>query len=344
MPAGGLLTGGLIASAGSGIAGSIQAQQQANQALAARNSALQQWLALNVPDPAQQAVELQRYQQTGQLSPQLESAFQQQQTNLKNMQIDPTSRAAEISALTQLQNISKNGGMDALAQQQQAQAINTANANEAGQRGAIIQNFAARGIGGSGAQLAAELQAQQGDANQAAASGLSAAASAQQRALQALSSSGTLASTLNNQDYGQAAAAAQAQDAINRFNTQNSQNVSNANVEAQNKAQAANLAAQQAVSNANVGLTNQQEMYNKGLLEQQYKNAVTKASGAANAENGVANQYNTNAENTADQWAGIGKAISQGTGAIAQYENNNSDSSDNSNDNSDEESNSEGQQ
>lgn len=303
---------------GGSIAGSLLSAQQSNAATAAQAAAVQQWLSINVPDPKQQAIELQNYQVTGQLSPQLETAFQQQQSNLKNMSIDPTSRAAEVQALTQMQDLANNGGMDAQAKQQESQAINTSNANEQGQRGAIVQNAAARGVGGSGAQLAAELEASQGDANQAAASGQSAAAAAQQRALQAMTSASTMGSTLNNQDYGQAAAAATAQDAINKFNTQTQQTTSNANTTAENQAQASNLQNAQNISNLNTGVANTEETTNKGLIEKQFQNEEGIASGVANAEKGVASQANTNADNTSSLWGNIGSAISQGAGAIGQ--------------------------
>ncbi len=156
---------------------------------------------------------------------------------------------------------------------------------------------------------------------------MSSAASGESRALQALASSGNMASTLNNQDYNQAAKAAEAQDAINRFNTENSQKVANSNVTGANNAQAANLANNQSVSNSNAGIQNQQTLHNAGLIQQQFANEATKAGGSANAETGVATQSNQNAANAAGQWAGIGKAITSGVGAIANYnqkQNNNS--------------------
>jgi len=320
MPAGGLVTAGVVG-LGSTIAGSIAASNAADAAAKAKQDALNQWLSVNVPDPKQQQIELQNYAVTGQLSPAMETAFQQSQTGLNNMALPSTGRSAEVGALTQMQNLAQNGGLDAQALQQSQQAINAANANEQGQRGAIIQNFAARGEGGAGAQLAAELQASQGDANQAAAGGQAAAANAQARALQAMSNASTAGSALNASDYSQAAAAKQAQDAINRFNTSNSQNIANANIGAQNSAQAANLANAQSIANANTGTKNQQEVYNKGLLQQQFNNQAQLAAGKANAYNGVAGQANLNATNTGNMWSGIGQAAAKGAGAIGQYNN-----------------------
>lgn len=327
MPLGGLIVGG-IGAIGSDIVGGIEAGNAQGDAKDARNQALQQWLSVNVPDPAQQRLELQRFQQTGQFSPSLQKAFQQDPSGLKSLQIDPTSRAAEVKALQQMVDVASNGGMDAQARQQEQQAINATNANERGQRGAIEQNFAARGVGGSGAELAAQLEASQGDANQAASQGLQSAAGGEQRALQAMSSYDNMASNLNNQDYGQAAAAAQAQDAINRFNTQNQQTVSNSNTNAVNDAQKYNLGEAQKISDLNTGVANTQEQYNKGLVQKQFDNSVQKAQGAANALGGVANQANQSAQNKADMWGGIGGAIAQAGTGVAKYANSKTSSND----------------
>lgn len=268
-------------------------------------------------------VELERYRVSGQLSPQMEQAFQQSQTGLKGMAVDSTGRAAETAALAKMQEIAGHGGLDAQAQQQIQQATNQTNANEQGQRGAIVQNAAARGMGaGGGAMLAAELQASQGDANQAAAAGQTAAAGAQQRALQALQDSSTAGHALHSSDYGEAAAAAQAQDAINRFNTQNSQTVANTNTSTTNAAQAANLANAQSVANANTGVANQEETHNKALPQQVFQDEAQKAGGVAGAYGSQATQANTDAKNTANQWSGVGQAISGAGGAIGQAYNN----------------------
>lgn len=337
MPLGGAVVAG-AAGLGSAIIGGNAASDKLKAAQAAREAAVKQWLSIHVPDPAQQAIELQKYQVAGQLSPALETAFQQNQSELKNLSVDPTSRAAEVQALTQMQDVASHGGMDAGARLAETQAVNQANTNEQGQRGAIMQNYAARGVGGAGAELAAQLQASQGDANQAASTGMSSAASAEQRALQAMASSGNIASNLNSQDYGQAAKAAEAQDAINRFNTQNSQTVANSNVTNQNAAQAANLANAQSIANANVGVDNTQETHNKGLIQQQFDDQTKIASGVSNAESGVADQSNRQAASDSQMWGNIGNAVAQGATAIGQYANSTKKSDDQSEDDSSDES------
>ncbi|MHA0110743.1 hypothetical protein ACXYUI_26840, partial [Klebsiella pneumoniae] len=88
--------------------------------------------------------------------------------------------------------------------------------------GAITQNMQARGLGGSGLDLVAKLQSGQ-DANQTEAlRALEIAGQGEQARRDATAKAGNLGGSLESQDFGEQAAKAQAQDAINRFNTQNS--------------------------------------------------------------------------------------------------------------------------
>lgn len=317
--------------AGAGLISGIQGQQaqaaaQA-QAMQARQQALANYLAVNVPDPAQQKAIYQKYMSTGQLDPAMETAVNQEATRLASINVDPASREAEMNALTKLQDISNKGGLDAQAKQAEYEAANTANTNEHGQQGAIMQNFAARGVGGSGAQLAAALTADQGDANRLASTGEQSASDAEQRALSALTQSGQIGANINSQDYTQAAAKASAQDAINRFNTQNQQQVGNSNVTNANTAAATNLANAQSLSNMNVNTTNKQTDQNIGAVQTGFEDSLQKASGEANALNGVASQATSAGQTAANSWANIGSAIGQGGAAIAKYANSPSSSS-----------------
>lgn len=324
--AGAAIIGGSVIS---GMMGQQAASEAEAQAMQARQQALTNYLAVHVPDPAEQKAIYQKYMSTGQLDPQMEQAVNQEATKLASINLDPSSREAEMQALSKLQQISAEGGLDAQAKQKEYEAMNTANANEAGQQGAIMQNFAARGIGGSGAQLAAELSADQGSANRAASQGQQSASDAEQRALSALTQSASLGSSINNQDYNQAAQKAQAQDAINRFNTQNQQSVNNTNTGIFNTAQTTNLANQQSLANKNIDVTNKQTDQNIGAVQTGFENELQKASGEANALNGVANQANLQGQTAANTWANIGNAIGQGGAAIAKYSNGNSGSGSN---------------
>jgi hypothetical protein len=307
---------------GGSVAGGIAANSQMNAAQAARQAALQQYLDINVPDPAQQQIILQNYQMTGQLDPAIETAINEGQTAQNSISLDPSTRAAQMSALSNLSNITANQGMDAQEKNQIQQGINQVNANEQGQTGAILQDSAARGVGGSGASLAAQLQAAQSGANNASQNALGAQSLASQRALAALSQQGALAGQIHSQDYNQALNAANAQDAIAQFNARNQNAAMATNTQNQNQAQAYNVQEGQNIANQNTGLNNYQQQYNRGLQQQQFQNQLGLASGKANAENGVANQANYQAQNTANMWSGISGALGTAAGAQFKYGNN----------------------
>jgi hypothetical protein len=131
---------------------------------------------------------------------------------------DPALRSAEMSALQGFQQEANAGGLTVQdrAALQQAQDANAQ--RERGAREAILQNMAMRGMGGSGSELAAALENQQGSAMRNNAAGTQAAADARNRALQAMATSGQMAGGIRSQDWQQAAQRAASQDAINKFN------------------------------------------------------------------------------------------------------------------------------
>lgn len=146
-------------------------------------------------------------------------AEQQGRTELDSVQTDPRLRTAQMRALELLQQQSEEGLNfgDRLSLED---SLGDAAAYEAGQRGALQQSMASRGMAGSGLEAMQAAAQQQAGANRASRAGLDVAARAQQRALQALMESGELAGRVRQQDYGEASAKAQAQDEINRFNAQ----------------------------------------------------------------------------------------------------------------------------
>jgi hypothetical protein len=304
-----------------GLIGNSAASGDRDAANAARQQALQAFLSIHVPSVAQQKIIMAKYASTGQLDPKLEQAFNQSQTALNNVSVDPSYKAAQQSALAKLGNIASNNGQDAQSQASMTDAMNQANTNEQGNRNAILMNAAQRGIGGSGATLAAQLNADQQSANTSAVAGVNANAAAQSRALQALTQGSSLAGNMSATDYSQQAAKAAATDAINRFNTQNSQGVSNSNASTSNAAQAANLANSQSVANSNVGVTNANLLNDQSIVQQNYQNQLSQAAGESGQYGAVANQNNTNANQTAAMWGGITAGIGQGAAAYGQYAN-----------------------
>jgi Chaperone of endosialidase len=194
--------------------------------------------------------------------------FMQQQTGLKNITTDPRSLAAAQDSLRQLNDVS-NKGYTAIERAATARVLGEmANRNQA-QQAAIKSDLASRGQYGAGEELTARMLASQANANLAAQQGLDIEAQAAQRALQAIRDKGNLGMSMNQQEFGQEAQKASAQDTINAFN---------ANL--QNQINAANLAQQNTEQQRRIAAA-QQEQAN--AFEKQKNEAAVKAQAGANA-------------------------------------------------------------
>lgn len=209
-----------------------------------------------------------RYKYQGDFTPEMLAELEQQgQTELSQISTDPATRAAQMQALAQLQSRATDGyNVEDRAAIQQA--MNETAQQEASQRGALQASMQARGAGGSGAELAMQLANQQGAASRNNVQGLQIAADGRRRALEAAMQSGQLGGSIRGQDYSEQAARAQAQDAINRFNTTNSVNRSVTNNATTNAAGAGNWAARQGIADRNVSTGNdfqQKKFDNQGV-------------------------------------------------------------------------------
>jgi len=250
---------------------------------------------VDIPSINQMKIKLADLVQQGVLTPEMAQTFLQQASAYEQM--DPATRAAQMGALGDLQDVVSSDGMDPQARAALYELQSQGATQERGQREAILQNAAARGIGGSGLELGSQLANQQGSATSLANQGFQSAADANARKMAAIQGVGQL----GGQVWGQDAQAAAAQNAINQFNTANRQSTENQNVGWRNQADAQNLAEKQRISDTNVGAKNQQELYNKGLYQQNFANQMSKSQAFSNAALGQA-------QNELE----IGKAKSQG--------------------------------
>ena len=301
-----------VGSAIGGLLSSGAASSDYNAGLAALNNAAANYNNINVPSVQSQQIALQQYLNQGQLNPYLQNNSQEGNTQLNTVTTDPRLLAAQMGALSQMQQVGQTGFSD-VDRAQMAQNLQQANANQQANQASILAQRNARGMGGSGDELAAELASSQAGSNQANANALQIAAQAMQNRLNATSQAGSMAGSIEQQQYGQLANAARAQDAINQFNTQSQNAAMAANVGAKNQAQATNLANAQTLANANTNLGNQQEMYNTQLLQQNFQNELAKAGGQAGVAQGVY-QGNMAAGNAAAQQ---GQQEGSGLGTLA---------------------------
>ena len=263
--------------------------------------------------------QLQQYVQAETLTPEQAQAYLVNTNAYDQTTADNTGLESELSTLGQLQNIVNQGGNDAEDQSNIQSILNTLGTTESGQNAAIENQLAAQGINNSGFKEAAELAGNQNEATNANANALGAASNAEARQLSALGSEGSLAGTVQGQQYSAEANQANAANAIAQFNAQQQQQVGELNTTTSNEAQAANTQAAQAVSNANTQSAQQQESSIPAAQQQAYEDALQKASAGTAAAEALANQETQTGQQNAGLVGGLIGAAGT-TGAAASPE------------------------
>ena len=267
---------------------------------------------LESPHVADMQLQLEQLVSQGTISPEEAQTIMQDPSAFNNIQTNPEFEQAQMMALSQLQDIGSQGGLTKTDRARLGQIKTQEDTSNRGRREAIMQNANARGMGGSGLELASQLQNQQDSASRTSQRNMDVGALAEQRALDAIMQSGQLAGGMQNNAFNQQAASAGANDAISKFNAQNSQAQINQNVGNRNAAREANLANSQNIANQNVGLRNQSQMHNKGLVQQQFNNDMNIRQGRQGVAVNNASAQGQNSQAKADAF---NKNVSIGAGA-----------------------------
>lgn len=137
---------------------------------------------------------------------------------LEDIQEDPASRLAQEQTLAELKDIIDSGGLSLADMKAMNDIQRNLNQQDAARRKGLANDFAARGQLGAGAQLAMALQGQQDAAESANQRAEATAAQAQDRRMGATMKRGDFARGMSRDAYGRDSNAAQAHDAINRWN------------------------------------------------------------------------------------------------------------------------------
>lgn len=310
--AGGSIAGGLI--------GNAKASADRDAARAAYEQSVKDLEAIGIPTVEAQKVVLEQYQSQGKLTPELEESIKLGDSNMLGISTDGTSKEAQLRALAKLGEVGDSGGMTASDRATMEQTQGDIDAADRGHREAAMSKIRARGQLGSGLELLAGLSGGQENTTARHMAGLTAAGSAQQRALDAIIKGGELGGNMRTQDFDEKAKAAAAQDEIAKWNAANSQEVRTRNTNRGNTSAEYNLTNAQKLSDANTDTRNKEETYNKGLYQTNYQNQMDVAKAKANARAGVASNLTDTANKTADTWAGIGSGVSKAGAAYMASE------------------------
>lgn len=199
---------------------------------------------------------------------------------LEGVHTDPRLAAAQNEALGSYDDVIEGDGLaaqDKAAMNRIGSAITRgASLNRAG----LTADMEARGMRGSGADIAAQLSSGQAANQRLSDAGVQQEGIAAQNRMAAIQGKGALAGQMRGQDYSEKSRAAEAADEIARYN-----------------------------ANARTGAT----QYNNSMAQQQFSDAMSRQQGKAGATGPLANSYQQQADSTRQLYAGLGAAAERAT-------------------------------
>lgn len=303
-----MLAASAASSLGGAVIGSIAGAGDRQKAQDAMNAAFKQINDIGAPPDLSAEIIRQNLQQVGVYSPALEQAITQDVSKVSQIQEDPSLRNAQTQALQALQQRGSQG-LTPIERQAFNENRRKAAIESESKRNQVIQNLAQRGMGGSGAEIAAQLGASQSGDQELAAEGDRLAAAASQNALQATAQAGQLGGQIRGQDFSVAGTKAQAEDALNQFNINNQIARQQRNISSQNQAQQGNLAEQQRISDTNINAANTEKLRQANAKQQLWNSQAQLAGMKSNALTGQAQNAQQQGDATAKQWQGIGSGV-----------------------------------
>ncbi len=310
-----ILAGAGIASLAGGIAGAIERSNASDEAKALMKQRLAELESVGAPPDTSLPIILEEFKSQGVITPELEKEISLEASKVAQIQEDPSYKNAQKQALQFLQQRSDTG----LGAEETAafNALRKEAAKEAeGRRQQILQNMAARGMSGSGAELAAQLSSSQAADEQLSAGGDRLAAEAAKNALSAMMQSGQLAGQLRGQDFDVASTKARAEDELKRFNVSNQISRQTRNLGQLNEAQIANLREKQRIADANIAMVNaekQRQMQEKANV---WKNKLNLAGLKGGVYGEQADQRLKEGAQNAQGWQQMGQGVSQAISSL----------------------------
>ena len=285
----GAAIGGVIGGL-AGLFASDDASAAEKEAAAARQRIIQEIQALEIPSIEKQEIMLERLEQAGLLSVELEQSIQQDPSAFETIELNPDYEQAQLGTLRALDELAESGGLTDEDKLKRSELEEEVSATGSAQRERSIQSARERGVGGSGLEYAEILAGDQHAQTLAAKKSRELSATAEDRALKALIERGEYAGDIRTQEYGEQENLASARDQINKYNTGLLSNREGANVNRRNAASKFNLERGQTVADKNVGLGNTEQLHNKALIRKNYEDRLAKLKLKADATMGNVNQ------------------------------------------------------
>lgn len=304
----GLIGAGLASSIGGSIIGGIASGDDKKKAQEALDRADAIINNLQLPPDQSRPIIIQELKSAGVWKPEMEQHIDAGISKVSQIKEDPAFKEKQMATLNALQQIADTG-MTATGRAEYNKVRAQAQQDAEAKRQQILQQMQMRGMGGSGAELAAQLSAAQGSANEQAAAADRIAAEQEQAKMSALGQLGGLAGQVRGQEFGIEQAKAGAADAFKMFDVQNQLAQQARNVASKNEAAKYDVMNQQRLSDANIAAANQELQRQRQGEMQNYAAAAQRAGLQAQQAGARAGQYQQQAQNTAQGWANMGSGL-----------------------------------
>lgn len=296
-----------------GIIGNHISSGDRGNAEASAQAALQALMSAGYPPDTSKALVLEQFKQAGILTPEAEQSIMMGPSKVAGITEDPALRDSQMSAL-ELLSQRATGGLNPEDRAKLNEIRNQLATEQNAKQQQIVQQFQMRGMGGSGAELAAALSSSQAGANQASQEGDRLAAMASQNALEAATRSGQLGGQVRSQDFDVNKTRSSAEDEMNRFNIQNQVAQQQRNVAARNRSGELNLGNQQDVMNKNTGMYNTELNRQNEARATDWRNKMDYAATLAGGHRSEQKRFEDRGQQTRDQYGAIGGGLGSAFG------------------------------
>jgi len=258
----------------------------------------------------------------GTYEPEIAQRIQEETPELIQESASGQEKQYQKDVLSQLSSLSQTGD-DAISRAQREEAAFEADAATKRRRNEAVKQMTQRGLGGSGADILAQIQGGQDASVEQRRAALQAAANAQSRRYDALNQLGSMAGQVRGQNTNTESANKQIMNSFRQRTANARQNYEQAVAETRNDAQRYNLNVAQSVADANVGINNRGQMVNQ---DRQYDTATAEKDrqrGMVANMTGMqqtaatSKQQGDMANNAA--WGQVGQATGSSLGSLGTY-------------------------
>lgn len=234
--------------------------------------------SLDMPRYEALKLSLERYAKGEPLSPEQLNALQEVDSEVSKISYDKQAKQTQLDALAALKARSR-GGLTLQDKADLMTAQREIDRQQSGVQKSILQNMQARGVAGSGVEMAQRMAAQQQGAQMASQNALQTAANSQNRALQAIKDSAQLGRQIGQDQMDFDKMKAQSVDDTRRRNLERQQQTMQFNVSNKNAANQLNWNRANTVADKNVDLGNEEQEKNKQLMLDDYYRQADRISG-----------------------------------------------------------------